>query len=438
MFTIIWYIILIFLITNSIVWVIENNGTIEINWLDYNIQTDILTAILILGFFLILTITLSYFLTRILAIKFPELLKFFFRKSYTKKLEKIISNHHQGFETLSKILIALEIQDYEYSKKLFKVYQKQIKYKTIQNFLEAKFAFYDKDFEKSEKIYNGFANFYQGKILHLNAKFKNFITNNELKKALETGNEILKNTHNNFSVATDLIKIYKKNGDWQSTKALIDKFGIENFGEELQKRDQVILNSSLAFESYRNKKYLSAIKFAKNALLLQDHFLPAQEILIKSWAKLGMKFKAIKLIKSIWKENPHIILLEIYDSLNRKSKAKKRINLIKKLALSNSQFKFANLAIAKLAFRVGFIELSHEFLNLAILQEKTKTSYRILAKIENINGNTEEYEKLIQISKALPNDAKYSCNNCGHNSSKWSSVCENCSKVDTLEWKTNI
>ena len=116
MLTIIWYIILIFLVTSSVVWIIENNGTIEVNWLDYNVQTDILTAILILGFFLVLIVTLSYFLTRILAIKFPELLKFFFRKSYTRKLEKIISNHHQGFETLSKILIALEIQDYEYSK----------------------------------------------------------------------------------------------------------------------------------------------------------------------------------------------------------------------------------------------------------------------------------------------------------------------------------
>lgn len=437
MLTIIWYIILIFLITSSIVWVIENNGTIEINWFDYNVQTDILTAILILGFFLISIATISYFLTRILAIKFPELLKLFFRKSYTRKLEKIITNHHQGFETLSKILIALEIQDYEYSKKLFKTYQKQIKYKTIQNFLEAKFAFFDKDFEKSEKIYNEFSNFYQGKILHLNAKFKNFIANNDLKKAIETGNEILQNTHNNIAIASDLVKIHKKNGDWRSTKTLIDKFGIENFAEELQKRDQVILNSSLAFDSYRNKKYFGAIKFAKNALLLQDHFLPAQEILIKSWAKLGMKFKAIKLIKSIWKENPHIILLEIYDSLNRKSKGKKRINLIKKLAFSNPQFKFANLAVAKLAYRVGNIQLSKEFLNLAILQEKTKTSYKLLARIEKIAGNSEEYEKLINISNALPDDGKYTCNNCGHRSSKWSSVCENCSKVDTLEWKIN-
>ena len=438
MLTIIWYIILIFLVTSSVVWIIENNGTIEVNWLDYNIQTDILTAILILGFFLILIITLSYFLTRILAIKFPELLKFFFRKSYTRKLEKIISNHHQGFETLSKILIALEIQDYEYSKKLFKTYQKQIKYKTIRNFLEAKFAFYDKDFEKSEKIYNEFANFYQGKILHLNAKFKNFITNNELKKAIETGNEILINTHNNIAVASDLIKIHKKNGDWQATKILIDKFGIENFSDELQKRDQVILNTSLAFDSYRNKKFFNSLKFAKNALLLQDHFLPAQEILIKSWAKLGMKFRAVKLIKTIWKENPHQILIDIYDSLNKKSKPKKRISLIKKLVTSNPQFKFANLAIAKVAFRVGSYDISREFVNQAIIQEKTKSSYRLLACIEKISGNKEEYDKLINICNALPNDQKYICNNCGYHSSRWSSVCENCSKVDTLEWKINI
>ena len=121
MLTILWYIFLVFTITTGIVWIIENNGSLLINWLGYEIQTDILTATLIFAFFLVFIALISYILTRLLSIKFPQLLKLLFKKSYTKKLEKIISNHHKGFETLSRLLLAIEVDDYESAKKFTKI-----------------------------------------------------------------------------------------------------------------------------------------------------------------------------------------------------------------------------------------------------------------------------------------------------------------------------
>ena len=48
--------------------------------------------------------------------------------SKTIELEKIISNHHKGFETLSRLLLAIEVDDYESAKKIHKDFSKQIKY----------------------------------------------------------------------------------------------------------------------------------------------------------------------------------------------------------------------------------------------------------------------------------------------------------------------
>lgn len=435
MLTILWYIFLVFISTTLIVWIIENNGSIVIDWLGYQIQTDILTAILIFAFFLTSIALFSYLLTRLLAIKFPQLLKLLFKKSYTKKLEQIILNHHKGFETLSNLLLAMEVDDFESAKKIHKNLLKEIKYKNINNFFEAKFAIENNDFNIAEKYFVQYdKNHPHAKILLLKSKLKIAIKGNEDAKAIEIAKQIITLKKDSIKTAQELLKLYKKNGNWQSAKTLIGEFGIEKFGDELQKRDLIILNTSLAQEALRNKKYLSAIKYCKIALLNNEQFLPANEILIKSWIKLGFKFKAISIIKNLWKESPHLALVEIYNALYRKSSLKNRISAIKKLAILNSDSLIGNVAIATLAYRAGAFKIAKEFLNLALMQEKTQNIYRLLAYTEKHLGNNDEFFKNLTIAKMLPKNSKYTCNNCGNGTSKWSSICVKCSSYDSIQW----
>lgn len=438
MFTIIWYIFLVFTITTSIVWIIENNGSLIINWLGYEIQTDILTATLIFAFFLVFIALISYILTRLLSIKFPQLLKLLFKKSYTKKLEKIITNHHKGFETLTKLLLAIEVDDYESAKKIHKDFSKQIKYKNLNNFFEAKFALENNDFTISEKYFAQYDRNPHAKILSLKSKLKIAIKANADAKAIELAKQILTLKKDSIKTAQELLKLYKKIGNWQSIKSLINEFGAEKFKEELQKRDLVILNTSLAFEALKNKKYLRAIKYCKIALANDSKFLPANEILIKSWIKLGFKFKAISIIKKLWKENPYIILVEIYDSIHRKASLKKRIHAIKKLAILNSDSTIGNIAIAIVAYRAGAFQIAKEFLNLALVTEKTQNLYRLLAYTEKHLGNNVEFLKNLSISKTFPKNSEYICNNCMHSSVKWSATCDKCSSYDSIQWNNKL
>ena len=434
MLKILWYIFVVFILTTSIVWILENNGLILINWLGYEIQTDILTALLICVFSLTSVALISYLLTRLLAIKFPQLLRLLFKKSYTKKLEQIITNHHRGFETLSKLLLALEVDDFEGAKKIHKDFSKQIKYKNLNNFFGAKFAVENSDFKASEDYFSQYKDNPHAKILLLKSKLKIAIKSQDDQKAIEIAKQILALKKDSLKTAQELLKLYKKNGNWQSAKSLIKDFGAEKFGEELQKRDIIILNTSLAQEALRNKKYLSAIKYCKIALLNNEQFLPANEILIKSWIKLGFKFKAISIIKNLWKENPHIIFAEIYGALYRKSSLKNRIHAIKKLAILNSNVTAGNIAIALVAYRAGSFKIAKEFLNLALINEKTYNLYKLLAYTEKHLGNNDEFFKNLTIAKMLPKDGYYTCVSCGHSSSKWSATCEKCSSYDSIQW----
>jgi len=434
MLTILWYIFLVFILTTSLVWIIENNGSIVINWLGYEVQTDILTSLLICAFFLTLVAFISYILTRLLAIKFPQLLRLLFKKSYTKKLEQVISRHHYGFEDLSKLLLALEVDDFESAKKTYKKFSKHIKYKNLNNFFEAKFAIENGDFSASESYFSQYKENPHAKILVLKSKLKIAIKNQEDQKAIEIAKEILTLKKDSLKTAQELLRLYKKNGNWQSAKSLIKDFGVDKFGDELQKRDMIILNTSLAQEALRNKKYISAIKYSKMALSNNEQFLPANQILIKSWIKLGFKFKAISIIKNLWKETPHIVLAELYGAIYRKSSIKNRIHAIKKLAILNPNVTAGNIAIALVAYRASSFLIAKEFLNLALVNEKTHSLYKLLAYTEKCLGNKDEFFKNIAIAKMLPKDSNYTCNKCGHNSSRWSATCEKCSSYDSIQW----
>jgi uncharacterized membrane-anchored protein len=137
MFAILWFLFVAVVISISLVWILDHSGTVVINWLGYEAQTDILTAILLAVFSAIFIFLLSYFLTRIFAIKFPNLLKLFFRKNYLKRLEKIIHKHHQAFDLMAQLMLVLEARDKKSAQNLHKKFSKLVKNPTLNNlFLE--------------------------------------------------------------------------------------------------------------------------------------------------------------------------------------------------------------------------------------------------------------------------------------------------------------
>lgn len=70
------------IIAAVIAWLLDNNGSIIINWLGYEVRTDILTAILLMIFFTSLVFVIAYFSTKILSIKFPRISQILKRKKY--------------------------------------------------------------------------------------------------------------------------------------------------------------------------------------------------------------------------------------------------------------------------------------------------------------------------------------------------------------------
>ena len=347
-----------------------------------------------------------------------------------------MARHHQAFDIMTQLMLALEVADKKSAADLQKKFAKLIKNPPLNNFFLGKLAFQEQEFSKSADLFAKFGENKHAKVLVLKSKFKLALQNQDEITAIAYAKQILLVKRDSFETATTLFALYKKRGLWQDAKALISEYGSEQFKDELQKRDMAVINTALAFEAYQQKKFLLAIKHSNIALKAENNFLPAQEIVLKSWLKLGFTFKVSWKIKSLWRTNPHIIFAEIFDLINRKSSAKSRIKSMKKLADLNKESALGKLAVGIVAFRSGSFQIAKDYLNLSLLQEKTYRAYKLLAFADKALGNDLDCKKNLIKSEMLSKDDHYLCNSCFHLSSKWSAKCTSCDSYDSLEWNS--
>lgn len=433
MLAVIWFLFVAFCLSFFFILVLDNNGIVVVKWLSYEIQTDVLTAILVSIFFALLVFSISYLLARILAIRFPKLLKIFFRKYYVKNLEKTIKKQEKTFENIRKALTALESGDYDLAHNMQRKISKVISKSSLNDFLQGEILFKKNNFAKSVGFFTKISDDKNAKILVLKSKFNAALKKKDDILAIAYGQQILDSKILNLDVAKSLFILYKKTGSFSQAKKLVKKYGDGNFKDELQKRDVAVMNCSIAFDHYKKSQYLRAIKFCKIALKSENNFLPAFEIMLKSWLKLGFKFKVKSKIKSLWKENPHLIFAEIFDLANRKKPAQYRIDEMRKLVRDSDNF-LSKLALGMVCFRVSSYKEAKEFLQLSLLEQKTHRAYKLLAFVEKGLGNLGNYKKQLKKSKMIEISDHYNCSACQGVFAKWMGNCPSCDEYDSLEW----
>lgn len=433
MLTIIWFLSIAFVFSAFFIWLLDHNGHVVITWLGYQIEADVLTLIVFAALFSLMAFVVSYVIARLLAIKFPHLLRILFKRSYVRSLEKLVLKHRRGFDAMVELMLALEISDKKSATEIYKKFEKSIKHSGLNDFFLGKISFEKQEFERAAEIFEKFSQNPHAKILVLKAKFELALQKQDESKAIAYAKQILSVQNDALDIAKKLFALYKKQGLWQDAKNLAREHGNEKFRDELQKRDTAVINAALALELYQQKKFLQAIKHANIALKAENHFLPALEIRLKSWIKLGLGFKATWEIKSLWKENPHLILAEIFDLINRKQPAKNRIKLMRDLA-ETSQSPLGKLAVGIVAFRAGDYAAAKEFLILASMQQKSYRIYKLLVAVEKALGNELEAKKNLIKRDMFECDDYYRCSSCGHLSSRWNAKCSSCDNYDSIEW----
>ena len=225
MIAILWFLFIASIISAALVWVLDHDGVVLKNWLGYEAKTDILTAILLSIILVLLIFILSYIVTRILAIRFPNFLKLFFRRNYLRRLEKLVHRHHQAFDLMAQSLLAIEVGDKKSAEVLQKRFSKLIKNPQLNNFFLGKIAFQNQNFPKAIEFFSKFDENKHARILLLKSKFRMALQKKDNASAIAYATQILSVKHDNLDIVKSLFSLYKKHGLHKDAEDLVQKYG---------------------------------------------------------------------------------------------------------------------------------------------------------------------------------------------------------------------
>lgn len=149
MLIIFWFLLISLGLASVFAWMLDNQGSVIITWLGYEIKTDVLTALLISAAVVILVAAVSYLAARILAIRFPNLLRSIFKKSYSRRLEALVYRHRKSLDEMIKLLLALEAEHPHNAADLEKKLEKLLRFAKFKFFFLGKIAYQEKDFTQA-------------------------------------------------------------------------------------------------------------------------------------------------------------------------------------------------------------------------------------------------------------------------------------------------
>ena len=155
MFKLIKLLIILAVFALAATWLINNNGEVVINWLGYEIVTDMLMIVVLTLIFLILIFIIFILFLKLFSFKVNFLKTKFGGKKSEKKLQKIERENEEVMTLLTKILALLDEEEARLAKKEYKKLIGMVRNKNIIEYLEFRFGYFESDCyhaKKSRKV----------------------------------------------------------------------------------------------------------------------------------------------------------------------------------------------------------------------------------------------------------------------------------------------
>lgn len=395
-------ILVIFAISWAAIWVIENNGQLEILWLGYLVKTDILTSIILLIVSYAIFAVVFSVLSKILTFNLASIIKIF-SPNKLKQLTKSLQKDERSFSTILKILQDLENGDDKQALKTHKELLKTSKNYELNDFLLAKIHFNLGDYKKSQEIARNLENS-ESSILILASEFELACKQEDNTKIAQLTDEIIAKSHEDSqnkslkkAISLKIMDLANLN-KYQEAKELLLRHKKLSQDPKLMELF-TFTHSALAFSFFEKKSFISAIRLSGKSLKFDESYIPAQEIKIRSWLALGLVTKARSEAKKLYKKTKNQLFVTLYAKSYEGQSDEKIARQIqkfigKKVINSNKMMNFLNKSSKKNAANDG------------------------------IKTNCQDLEKDIN---------HYQCSSCGHHFERWQPKCPSCSAINSIK-----
>lgn len=402
------------------------NDEIIIEYLGYQITTT--TGFLL---FLITSFVLSIYLILYVLASFlrPNLKKY---EKSTKKFEKKFNKY---LELITEAFIYKSARNVKESFAKLKKANKIFKPTNLSKLLESQLYYLKQEYDKSEESFKEIQD------ANLNLNLLNLRINLEqAKKANDTeyiekySEQILKIEPINRAALEYLFEIYTNKKEWEKANKILQiALKSKIFDESKIQKEILFIYTALGKNYYDNRNFIAAKKILRNAYKIDNSYIQALILLVKTYIALNKKAKAIELIKKTWKHNTNPKLAELYFSLLNE-KEKKSIKYAEILYKLNTKSFESNLILAKAYFNQELYSKARKYAKIAESIGESKYLYELMLQIEQAdNGSSAAIANLKKKTLNTKNQC-WKCGVCKREYINWEPECQNCKSLNSLEW----
>lgn len=425
MFRVLRFMLVIGILSVMAAWLADNPGSVTMQWRGYRIDTSfslLLTSVAAIAVTAALLYRLWLFICRS-----PADISRLWREGRRRK----------GYMALTRGLVAVAAGDVEEAGRQSKRAEALLEDPPLTMLLSAQASQLGGDEKAAGKFFSAMREKTETEFLGLRGLLTQAMKRRHWDEALQLAEKAYKLRPKSMWVAANLFDLQVRSGRWKEAQATLE--GAVNNGlvtAAVGLRRRAVLEYQLSLEVGGGGNIPQALKHVSKAHDLSREFIPASIRLARLYADIGKARKAIGVIESAWKFNPHPDLAAIYWRVKSADDAMAKMRIAQNLARHNPGHAESRIAVAGAALEANLWGEARKHLTAAANIDAPARVCRLMAELEEREHGdlTAAREWLMRASMAEA-DPAWVCEHCGNAVEEWGALCGKCEQFDPFSWR---
>lgn len=415
------FIALLFVVALGAAWLADRPGVITLDWQGYRIEAGLMTAAVAL--FALLAVGIIVWNLALLILRSPGLVGRFFRRR----------RKDRGYDALSRGMLALGVGDAATASRHGNEAQKLLKQEPAAELLLAQSAQLAGRHEEARDRFEAMLENPDLKAVGLHGLYVEAERLGEPVAALHYAEEAAKLVPGLPWAGRAVLGYQAVSGDWaEAIKSLERNYAAKLVDKKTFRRHKAVLLTAQALE-VEDRDPDAARGLAGEAHGLVPALVPAAVVAARLATRRGDIRKAMKVVETSWKLNPHPELADAYAHARNGDSALDRLKRVKALAALRAHNVEGALALARAALEASDYALARAQLKAALTLEPTRRVFLLMAELEETqHGDRGRVREWLARAVHAPADPAWVAD--GVVSETWAPVSPVDGRLDAFTW----
>ena len=407
------------------VFLVENRGSVSIEWLGYQAQTDV-------GVLVLLTLAIM-----IVAALFYRLWRAVLGAPGSIARSRNQSRRVRGYQALTQGMVAVAAGDADSASKLSRKADALLDEPPLTMLLAAQAAQLSGDDSAAARYFERMLERTETEFLALRGLLSQALRDDDPVRALELAQRARAIRPMTPWVIRTCLELEVRMRRWveaQDSLLAAQRARLIDGDTARRQKTAILIERSREAEAADNLE--AAQSLAHQAVGLNAGFAPAVLREARMLERTERRRQAAKLIEKSWPRTPHADLAEIYLSLEHDEDPLARLRRAEKLHALVPDDPESLLMLARAQIDAGQWVQARQVLTALVDDKPTRRAFRLMADLEHVEHQDAEAARtwLLRAEEAGPDEA-WVCGSCGAVAPVWSAVCSNCGAFDAIRWE---